>query len=85
MHILSYSGESGSGKTETANFAMQYLGAIGGVNDRIELQLIQTSHVLEAFGNAKTSLNDNSSRFVSLFHLIQFPFMQPYIAYKTVP
>ncbi|KAL1823383.1 hypothetical protein ACET3Z_010161 [Daucus carota] len=60
------SGESGSGKTETANFAMQYLGAIGGVNDRIELQLIQTSHVLEAFGNAKTSLNDNSSRFGKL-------------------
>ncbi|KAK1391717.1 Myosin-2 [Heracleum sosnowskyi] len=57
------SGESGSGKTETANIALQYLGALGGGNDGIELQLMQTSHVLEAFGNAKTSLNDNSSRF----------------------
>nr|AAG49341.1 myosin subfamily VIII heavy chain [Petroselinum crispum] len=57
------SGESGSGKTETANVALQYLESLGGGNDGIELQLMQTSHVLEAFGNAKTSLNDNSSRF----------------------
>ncbi|KAL8127187.1 hypothetical protein AgCh_014199 [Apium graveolens] len=57
------SGESGSGKTETANIALQYLGALGGGNDGIEVQLLQTCHVLEAFGNAKTSLNDNSSRF----------------------
>lgn len=70
---MSCSGESGSGKTETANIALQYLGALGGGNDGIELQLMQTSHVLEAFGNAKTSLNDNSSRFVSLFHLSSFP------------
>lgn len=70
---MSYSGESGSGKTETANVALQYLESLGGGNDGIELQLMQTSHVLEAFGNAKTSLNDNSSRFVSLFNIFSFP------------
>ena len=42
---------------------MQYLTAVGG-SGGLETKLLQTNPILEAFGNAKTSRNDNSSRFV---------------------
>lgn len=63
------SGESGAGKTETAKIAMQYLAALGGGSSGIECEVLQTSCVLEAFGNAKTSRNDNSSRFGKLIEI----------------
>ncbi|GMI63685.1 ARABIDOPSIS THALIANA MYOSIN 1, myosin 2, ARABIDOPSIS THALIANA MYOSIN 4 [Hibiscus trionum] len=63
------SGESGAGKTETAKFAMQYLAALGGGNGGKECEILQTHCLLEAFGNAKTSWNDNSSRFGKLIEI----------------
>ena len=49
---------------------MQYLAALGG-GSGIEYEILKTNPILEAFGNAKTLRNDNSSRFVSyLFFLI---------------
>ncbi|OMP04597.1 IQ motif, EF-hand binding site [Corchorus olitorius] len=63
------SGESGSGKTETAKHAMEYLAALGGGGAGIEGEILRANCILEAFGNAKTSRNDNSSRFSRVVQL----------------
>lgn len=57
-------GESGAGKTEAAKHFMQYLAAVTGEGAKgIKGKLLDSNPVLEAFGNAKTLRNDNSSRF----------------------
>ncbi|XP_068215254.1 myosin-IIIb-like isoform X2 [Palaemon carinicauda] len=66
------SGESGAGKTESANFLLKHLVTLGKVNRldvtqapnrNLEDKILQVNPIMEAFGNAKTGINDNSSRF----------------------
>ncbi|XP_038587407.1 myosin-IIIa [Micropterus salmoides] len=58
------SGESGAGKTESAHLLVQQLTVLGKANNRtLQEKILLVNNLVEAFGNACTVINDNSSRF----------------------
>nr|XP_023664120.1 unconventional myosin-Vb isoform X2 [Paramormyrops kingsleyae] len=71
------SGESGAGKTVSAKYAMRYFATVGGSasDTNVEEKVLASSPIMEAIGNAKTTRNDNSSRFGKY---IQIGFNQQY-------
>ncbi|XP_054279391.1 unconventional myosin-Va isoform X2 [Macrosteles quadrilineatus] len=65
------SGESGAGKTVSAKYAMRYFATVGGstTETHVEKKVLASSPIMEAIGNAKTTRNDNSSRFGKFIEL----------------
>ncbi|XP_077375932.1 unconventional myosin-Va isoform X4 [Festucalex cinctus] len=59
------SGESGAGKTVSAKYAMRYFATVSGSASEanVEEKVLASNPIMEAIGNAKTTRNDNSSRF----------------------
>uniref|UniRef100_A0A8C3AVP0 Osteoclast-stimulating factor 1 n=1 Tax=Cyclopterus lumpus TaxID=8103 RepID=A0A8C3AVP0_CYCLU len=69
-----FSGESGAGKTVAAKYIMGYISRVSGGGPKVQHVkdiILQSNPLLEAFGNAKTLRNNNSSRFGKYFE-IQF-------------
>uniref|UniRef100_A0A452H4S7 Uncharacterized protein n=1 Tax=Gopherus agassizii TaxID=38772 RepID=A0A452H4S7_9SAUR len=68
------SGESGAGKTESAHLIVQHLTFLGKANNRaLREKILQVNPLVEAFGNACTAINDNSSRFGKYLEMMFTP------------
>nr|XP_033800014.1 myosin-IIIb [Geotrypetes seraphini] len=68
------SGESGAGKTESAHLIVQHLTFLGKANNRaLREKILQVNPLVEAFGNACTVINDNSSRFGKYLEMMFSP------------
>jgi myosin heavy subunit len=77
-------GESGAGKTETTKLILKYLSSIAGAgNVEVSTKIMQSNPLMEAFGNAKTLRNNNSSRF-GKFISVAFDHHSGYVIGATI-
>ena len=67
------SSESGAGKTESTKFVLIYVTQDLMSDQGLEDQLMQINPIPESFGNAKTTRNDNSSRFGKWIQILMNP------------
>ena len=68
------SGESGAGKTEASNILVHHFMRLGKAESRsLEDKILQVNPLMEAFGNARTVINGNSSRFGKYLELYFSP------------
>jgi myosin-1 len=88
------SGESGAGKTEASKQIQNYIASVSGSGgnsanaaavDKVKRIFLQSNPLLEAFGNAKTLRNNNSSRFGKYFELMFDRFGAPRGVRHRVP
>ncbi|XP_065898234.1 myosin-IIIa-like isoform X2 [Dysidea avara] len=63
------SGESGAGKTESAKHIVHHVISLCHCSNNLQHQILQVNPLLEAFGNARTVMNNNSSRFGKFLEL----------------
>lgn len=68
-HCIIVNGESGTGKTETFKYMIEYFAKIHCPNDLLRGRILKSNAILSAFGNAPTLANSNSSRFINFFEL----------------
>lgn len=83
---VDFVGESGAGKTEASKKVLQFIAATTRKKascETVKDKLLQSNPVLEAFGNAKTNRNDNSSRFGKYMDVeFDFTVTTPALLYK---
>ena len=82
------SGESGAGKTEVSNILVHHFMRLGKAESRsLEDKILQVNPLVEAFGNARTVINGNSSRFGKFLELYFSPsgHIQGGTVYSTLP
>lgn len=75
--VVVITGQSGAGKTEAAKMVVREVAALSGSSSQLVSRLMVVDPILESFGNAATTNNDNSSRFAKYMEMLIAPAENP--------